>query len=233
MDILHNGFTLKIPNGSFPLSTDSIVLADFVRLPKNSNVLDMCSGCGTLGLLLCAKDTTCHITGIEIDPLSHEGALTNIADNRISARLTSICDDIGNYRAFLAPGSFHICVSNPPYFVAGPKSKETPTARREDFCNAETLFQCAAWALRYGGDFYLVHRPERLAQLCALGARFDLEAKRLSCLRHSIDAPVSLVLIQFRKGGKPGLVWEETVLHNQDGSPTSDYKRIYHLQEEL
>ena len=51
MEILHNGFTLDTPPGTFPLSTDSMVLAHFVRLPKNARVLDLGSGCAALGLL--------------------------------------------------------------------------------------------------------------------------------------------------------------------------------------
>ena len=229
MDILHNGFTLEVPKGVFPLSTDSIALADFVRLPKNAQVLDLCAGCGTLGLLLCAKDESCCVTGVEIDPTAHEGALKNIERNGLHHRLFSICNDVANLPEFIKAGSFGVCVSNPPYFSAGPKSKEVPTARREDLCSAETLFREAARALRYGGDFYLVHRPERLAELCALGAKYGLEAKRLSCLRHKKDAPVSLIFLQLRKGGKPGLIWEEITLCNPDGSPTDDYRRLYHL----
>ena len=67
MEYLHNGFTLSLCEGAFPLSTDSIVLSGFVRLPRNAKVLDLGSGCGTLGLLLCAKDDTCQVTGLEID----------------------------------------------------------------------------------------------------------------------------------------------------------------------
>ena len=55
METLLNGFTLDIPQGCFPLSTDSMVLSWFARLPKNARVLDLGSGCGTLGLLLCAR----------------------------------------------------------------------------------------------------------------------------------------------------------------------------------
>ena len=54
MEQLHNGFTLELAPGTLPLSTDSIALADFTKLPKNAQVLDLGSGCGTLGLLLCA-----------------------------------------------------------------------------------------------------------------------------------------------------------------------------------
>ena len=56
MEYLQNGFQLNIAPGTFPLSTDSILLADFAKLPKQANVLDLGAGCGTLGLLLCAKD---------------------------------------------------------------------------------------------------------------------------------------------------------------------------------
>ena len=35
MEYLPNGLTLDIPEGCFPLSTDSIALAEFVKLPKN------------------------------------------------------------------------------------------------------------------------------------------------------------------------------------------------------
>ena len=53
MEHLHNGFTLELCEGAFPLSTDSIVLSGFTKLPKEASVLDLGAGCGTLGLLLC------------------------------------------------------------------------------------------------------------------------------------------------------------------------------------
>ena len=50
MEYLHNGYTLEFSPDAFPLSTDSVALAHFVKLPKNARVLDLGSGCGTLGL---------------------------------------------------------------------------------------------------------------------------------------------------------------------------------------
>ena len=79
MEYLPGGLTLQIPPEAFPLSTDSLVLAHFARLPKNAKVLDLGSGCGTLGLLLCARSNGCSVTGVEIDPAAHEAALHNIA----------------------------------------------------------------------------------------------------------------------------------------------------------
>lgn len=229
MERLWNGYTLNIPEGAFPLSTDSMLLAGFVKTGPECRVLDLGSGCGTLGVLLCAHDPNCTVTGIEIDDIAHSAALENIRANDLTSRLFSILGDIAAVPDTVAPGSFHICVSNPPYFSAGPQSRTHPTARREDLCSTDTLFRSAARALRYGGDFYLVHRPERLAELCAEGAKHSLELKRLRLVRHRSDGPVSLILMQFRKGGKPGLLWEECSLFQPDGAPTDFYRQLYHL----
>lgn len=230
MEYLHNGFTLNICPGGFPLSTDSMALAGFVSLPRNARVLDLGSGCGTLGLLLCAAHPDCHVTGLEISPDAHRTALENIKANGLGSRLGSICADMHEIASVVKPGSMQVCVSNPPYFTAGPQSRKTPLARREDTCSLDTLFRAVAWALQYGGDFFLVHRPERLAEICARGAAHGLEPKRLQLLRHKEGGPVSLILMQCRKGGKPGLIWEERALRDAAGDPTDYYKSLYHLQ---
>jgi tRNA1Val (adenine37-N6)-methyltransferase len=74
-----------------------------------------------------------------------------------------------------------------------------------------------------------VHKPERLAQLCSCAAEHGLEPKRLCLVRHDPERPVSLILLQCRKGGKPGLLWEELNLFHSDGSPTDYYRNLYHL----
>ena len=229
MEQLHNGYTLELCDGAFPLSTDSIALAHFVRLPKNATVLDLGSGCGTLGMLLCAEDASCRVTGIELDEKAHLTALENASRNQLEGRLQSICADLTTLSEFTTPGSFSCCVSNPPYFTAGPESQSVPLARREDRCTMAQLFEAAAWAVKYGGDFYLVHRPERLGEIFACAANVRMEPKRLCLLRHRPDSPVSLVLVQCRKGAKPGLLWEELCLHQADGSISQDYRKLYHL----
>ena len=229
MEYLPNGLTLSLCDGAFPLSTDSMVLAHFVRLPKQARVLDLGSGCGTLGLLLCSKDPGCHVTGVELVEKAHLEALENIRRNQLTARMESICADLRSVSERFSPGSFSCCISNPPYFSGGAASRALATARQEGSCTPEDLFSCSARLLKYGGDFFLVHKPERLAELIATAARYKLEAKRLCLVRHTEGAPVNLILLQLRKGAKPGLVWEEIILHHADGSPTPIYQEIYHL----
>ena len=229
MEQLPNGFTLELPAGAFPLSTDSMVLAHFSRLPRNARVLDLGSGCGTLGLLLCASNPGCHVTGLELDPAAHAAALDNIRRNGLDGRMESICGDLRILSAGFAPGSFSHCISNPPYFSGGGVSRMLPEARQALSCSLADLMAAAGRCLKFGGDFFLVHKPERLAEIICLAAANQLEAKRLLLLHHRESGPVTLILLQLRRGGKPGLHIEEAALFGRDGTPTDYYKNVYHL----
>ena len=229
METLANGFTLEIPKGAFPLSTDSILLSDFAKLPAQARVLDLGAGCGTLGILLCAKDPSCRITGVELDILAHRAALENISRNGLTHRMESLHSDLRALPEQYPAGSFDVCISNPPYFTGGAISQTTPLARRDDCCTLDALFFVAEKMLKYGGDFFLVHKPERLAEICAIAAKHKLEPKRLRLIRYRLEGEVSLILLSCRKGGKPGLTWEARHLFDSDGQPTEYYRTLYHL----
>ena len=231
METLPGGITLNIPEGCFPLSTDTVVLGDFVKLPKNARVLDLGSGSGSLGLLLSSWDPGCRVTGLELTENAHEAALQNIHDNHLEGRMESLCTDLRQVPSLFPAGSFSVCVSNPPYFTGGPASLRFQTARRDDCCSVRELFAAASWALQFGGYFYLVQKPEKLAELIGEGLRQNMECKKLRLLRHKEGSPVALILLQLRKGGKPGMKLEETCLFDSLGNPTEDYKRIYHMEE--
>ena len=228
MEHLPNGYTLQLCDGAFPLSTDSMLLAHFVKLRKSARVLDLGSGCGTLGLLLCARDNGCSVTGLELSETAHAAAEENIRRNGLEERLNSICADLRNLPSGFT-GRFHCCVSNPPYFSGGPASIATPLARRDDCCTPEQLCRAAAQALQFGGDFYVVHKPEKLAQLIACGSIAGLEAKNLVLIRHKEGGPITLILLQLRKGGKPGLQITERSLFDSLGKPTAYYREVYHI----
>ena len=228
MEYLPNGLTLELAPGCFPLSTDSMLLGHFARIPRNARILDLGSGCGTLGLLLCAKDPHCRVTGIELTEAAHLAAVENIRRNALEHRMESICADLRYLPGLIEAGSYSCCISNPPYFSGGPASRENTIARREDACTLPDLMKAAGRSLKFGGDFFLVHKPERMAEAIAAAAANGMEAKRLCLVRHKSTDPVNLILLQLRKGAKPGLIWEEQILFTQDNLPTAFYKEVYH-----
>ena len=69
-----------------------------------------------------------------------------------------------------------------------------------------------------------------LLMLIGCGAACRMEAKTLMLVRHKKGGPITLILLQFRKGGKPGLQIHEQCLFNAHGDPTDYYREVYHIQ---
>ena len=104
-------------------------------------------------------------------------------------------------------------------------------ARGDGTCTLTDLCRAAAWAVRWGGRFSLVFRPDRLCDLLEALRLSGFEPKRLRPVHHSVTDPVNLILLEARRGGNPGLIWEKDLyLYEPDGSPTLELQRIYRRQ---
>ena len=141
-----------------------------------------------------------------------------------------VAGDLRHIETLLPPGGFDGCVANPPYFPVGSgASGARANARSEVTLTLKELCRAAQWLLTYGGRFALVHRPERLADLMEALRAHQLEPKRLRLLRHWAEKPPSLLLLEAKKGAKPGLVWEpDLILRDEDGQESAAYRALYH-----
>ena len=216
----------------FKLGTDTVLLADFARTAGAKRGIDLGCASGAAALLLLAKAPKLHMTGLEIVPEAAGLARENMAANGLTARSEIVTGDIRQHRALFRAGSFDLAVCNPPYFPQGsgavPADAERAAARGELRCTLTEICAAAAFLLRTGGAFCLVHRPERLSELfCALAAQ-GLEPKRLRLVcKNALSAP-SLVLVEARRGGKPGLTIEPVlILQTPDGAESDELRRIY------
>lgn len=233
---LWGGLSMRWEAEQFRLSTDSMLLADFASPAHGSAVCDLGCGCGSVSLLLCGKDPTLHITGVELQPSAAALAVENAAQPTLGGRFRVVCGDLRAHRTLFPHSSFDAVVSNPPYYRVGSgKVAAAPllaAARTEQTCTLDDLCTCAAWLLKSGGRFFVVHKPERLAELIAALCAHRLEPKRLRLVRHRAGGAVSLVLLEARLDGKPGLCIDpDLFLYEPDGSESADFRRIYHHQE--
>lgn len=218
----------------FRLSTDSILLADFIRPGSARRGVDLGCGSGILALLLLARTGDLKMTGLELLPEAAAAAGENFAANGLTARAEALCADLRRARELFPSGSFDLAAANPPYYpvAAGAISPDPAraAARSELTCTLEELCAAAAWLLRSGGSFSLVYKPERLSELfCRLSAH-GLEPKRLRFVCDRAESAPSLVLVESRRGARPGLSAEPClILQNADGTPSAEQRRIYHL----
>ena len=236
-DLCPGGYRLLYDDELFHPGTDSFLLSALPRLKPGLKVCDLGSGTGLLGLLLLQRQNDLTVTGVERLDRAADLADRCAEENGLAHRLSTVRGDLRQIRQLLPANGFDLVVSNPPYFsTAGGKLASSPAlqaARAELTCTPEDLCTAAAWLLRWGGSFCLVHRPERLTDLlCALRSA-ALEPKRLRTVVKRPEAAPSLVLIEARRGGKPGLTLEAPlILQTPDGSPTEELDRIYFRLEE-
>lgn len=215
----------------FPPSTDTFVLGAFARTRRGERVCDLGSGTGLLGLLLLAREPELHLTGVERCADACALARQTAERNGLEGRLVTVEGDLREY-GLLPAGSFDAVVSNPPYFAAGSGVLSPDRARRDaradENCSLEELCAAAARLLRWGGRFSLVFRPERMAELFACLRERRLEPKRLRFVQHRPQAAPSLLLLESRLGGRPGLAVEPLLLlHDEQGRETEELRRIY------
>ena len=225
------GPTLARAPGVFPMGTDTVILADFVHPRADAQVLDLGTGSGILPILLGYERPALSLTAIEISPEACSLASENFRRNQMMGRVRLIRGDLRRYRELLPCEGFDITVSNPPYFRSGsgaPAAGRLRDAREEYLCTLEELCAAAAWSTRWGGSFCLVFRPDRLCDLILALRRSGFEPKRIRPVHHSRSHPVNLLLLQARRGGNPGLLWEpDLYLYREDGTESEETRRIY------
>ena len=218
---------------NFRLSTDSVLLADFIHTGGAARGIDLGCGSGILALLLLWRTETLHMTGLELDAEAAALAAENLERNGLAARSRVLTGDIRRHRELFKPGSFDLAAANPPYYTAGSggisPDPARAAARGEGCCTLEELCAAAAWLLPSGGRFCLVHKPERLSELLCTMTAQGLEPKRLRMVTYRAERAPSLVLVEGRRGGRPGLTVEPPlILADADGGESAEYRRIYH-----
>lgn len=217
--------------GVFPMGTDSILLSDFARPGPKARVLDLGTGTGILPILLLYDRPRLTATAVELSQDACRLAEQNFRENGLEQRIRLISGDLRQHRTLIPTGQFDLTLSNPPYFGTGtgPEAGSgLKNARGDGTCTLEDLCQAAAWSTRWGGSFCLVFRPDRLCDLIMSLRNAGFEPKRIRPVHHTRTSPVNLILVEARRGGNPGLCWEEDLyLREESGQETPELQKIY------
>lgn len=194
----------------FPPTTDSFALGYFARPKRGDAVCDLGCGTGLLGALLLAREPSLRLVNVEHNSEALGLARRTFAENGWDADFRA--GDLRDASALPAAGSMDYVVCNPPYFKSGSgKSaggEARQNAREEAQCTLADVCAAAARILRWGGDFALVYRPDRLVDLLTELRGHGMEPKRARFVTQSAEAAPTLVLVDAKRGGKPGLLIE-------------------------
>lgn len=232
LDDLQNGYWMIQNNQGFCYGIDAVLLSAFAKVKPGEDVLDLCTGTGIVPVLLKAKTSGRHFTGLEIQEKSADMARRSVAYNHLENQITIIQGDVKQAEKLFGAASFDVVTCNPPYMTAdhGLTNPHLPKAiaRHEVLCTLEDVIAQTSRVLKSRGRFYMVHRPFRLAEIMGVMMKYKLEPKRMQLVYPFVDKEPNMVLMEGLKGGNPRITVEKPlIVYEKPGIYTEDIRRMY------
>ncbi len=211
--------------GGYRFSIDAVLLAAGIRVKPGDTLLDLGAGCGIISLMLAFRFPEAQIYAVELQPELIELARTNVADNRMTDRVTVVQADMRLLPGGKLPGPFDWIASNPPYHRSESgrinPNDQRALARHEIAMDLAQLLACARRMLRTGGHLALIYPAERTADLLVQMRREGIEPKYLQPVHSYEGQKARLVIVHGIHRARPGLrMAPPLVIYRQDGTYT-------------
>ena len=217
----------------FCFGIDSVLLSDFSKnIKKDSKVLDLGTGTGIISILLCGKTNLREIIGVEVQKEVYDMACRSAKLNDIEDKFKLINENVLNLENIFENGYFDVIVTNPPYKKQNTgitnENNRKLISRHEILANLEDFIRVSNKMLKDKGEFYMVHRPERMVDIFSLMRKYKIEPKEVRLVFSNEKNPPKMVLIKGIKNGGEYLKFRENLyIYKEDGSYTDEILKIY------
>lgn len=216
-DMLIDGLKIVQDTRLYRFTSDSVLLSRFAKAKNGDNVADFCAGSGIVAFHFYALNRhnvkNLSFTLFEMQKpllqLSQKTAVLNGFENFsfVEGKLQEIPE---TYRE-----KFSLVLCNPPYERAGSgfdnDEYEKAVCRKEITINLQEIAKAAAFALKFGGRIAMLHRADRVAEVCYTLKAVNIEVKKIQFVGGRYGAKPYLVMVEAVKGGKPQTEILETI----------------------
>ncbi len=232
-DLEFKGLKIIQNEKGFCFGMDSVLLSDFAKnIKNNSTVLDLGTGTGIIPILLCGKTNLKKVVGIEIQQDVANMAKRSSQLNNLQDRFEVVNTNIIDLKNIYEKQSFDVIVTNPPYKKENTgitnENEAKLISRHEITANLEDFISISKDLLKDKGEFYMVHRPERLVDILSLMRKYKIEPKILKFVSPNKNKEPNLILIKGIKNANSFLRVEKNLyVYNEDGKYTDEILKIY------
>ncbi len=218
-DMQIDGLKIVQDKALYRFTSDSVLLTRFARAKKGEKIADFCAGSGIVAFHFHAlhpeqKNT---FTLFELQAPLAALAEKTIALNDfqgfeiVVGRLQEIPE---RFRE-----QFGLILCNPPYERAGAgfdnDCLEKAICRKELTLTLSEIARAAGFALKFGGRLCMLHRADRIAEVCYELKRANIEVKKIRFVGGKASAKPYLVMVEGVKGGKPDCEILPTIENNR------------------
>lgn len=227
-DMFIDGLKIVQDTRLYRFTSDSVLLSRFAKPKKKDVVADFCAGCGIVGFHFYALHKE-KFPAISVALFEMQEELLNLA------KKTAEHNGFDNFSFVQGklqelPKEYHekfsLVLCNPPYEKGGFENDEYCKAicRKELTICLSEIARAAAFALKYGGRLCMLHRADRLAEVCYTLHEENLEVKKIQFVGGRYGSKPYLVMVEAVKGGKPNVEILETVWNEKqvDGKKEND-----------
>ena len=231
-DLQLNGINIIQKKKAFRFGIDAVLLANYANVKNKHTVIDLCTGTGIVPFIIAGKTKAKKVLGIEIQDEFVEMAHRSVEINNLQDRVDFMCADLKDTAVLKKLERADVVTVNPPYKLmnAGIKNAtdKLTIARHEVLCNLENVIAASRILLKDNGRLYMVHRPERLADIFCLMRKYKIEPKRVQFVHPSAKKAPNIVLVEGQRDGGSFLKFEEPLyVYDDKGCYTKEIDEIY------
>lgn len=228
---LNNIFVIQ-KKAAFRFGVDAILLANYAKVKRGMKVVDLCTGTGIVPFIVAGKTQASHIAGVEIQKEMVEMSRRSLIYNKLENKIEFIQGDIKDLKLLGTIEKADVVTVNPPYKLQNSGiinlNEKDAIARHEICCKLEDVIIACRKVLKDNGRMYMVHRPERLADILCLMRQYKLEPKNIRLIHPSINKAPNMVLIEGQRDGGAFLKWEPPLyVYDQNGEYSHEINQIY------
>lgn len=206
-DMQIDGLKIVQDTRLYRFTSDSVLLSKFAKARSGDRIADFCAGSGVVAYHFYALHRH-ELSRLSFSLFEMQKSLAELSVK--TAKLNGFdCFETVNCRLQDLPEryreQFSLVLCNPPYERGGLEKDDYEKAicRKEITINLAEIARSASFALKFGGRIALVHRADRLAEICYTFKAVNIEIKKIQFVAGRENAKPYLVLVEGVKGGKP------------------------------
>lgn len=208
-DMQLDGLKIVQDTTLYRFTSDSVLLSKFAKAKNGDVVADFCAGSGIVAFHFYALNRH-DVKGLTFTLFELQESLLNLSKktaayngfDNFAFQLGRLQELDEKYRE-----KFSLVLCNPPYERADSgfdnDAYEKAICRKEITLQLSEIVKAAAFALKFGGRIALLHRADRVAEVCYALKEANMEVKKMQFVTGREGAKPYLVMIEGVKGGKP------------------------------
>ncbi|MEJ2656508.1 MAG: tRNA1(Val) (adenine(37)-N6)-methyltransferase [Desulfobacterales bacterium] len=232
-DTFFNGrLKIKQKRSGYRFSIDAVLLAWHAEPRPDDTILDLGTGCGIIPIILAYRHPGIRVYGIEVQMDLADIARLNIEENRMDDRIFIRCMDMKRLNHDVTSGPVDLVVSNPPFRKARSgrinPDQQRAIARHEIKTTLHDVIKTTRSMLRNSGRFVIVYSAERITDILSQMRKFEIEPKWIRTIHSGKNTNAKLILIEGKRGGRPGLkIGSPLIIYRKNGTYSDEVEKMF------